>query len=111
MHNLQVIDEPATAIALLDPVRGRILAGLSEPGSATSLARRLGLARQKVNYHLRQLELHGLVRLVEERPRRGLTERVLDRLFVDAQADANDLLTGAVDPSAGVTRARRSRRW
>jgi DNA-binding transcriptional ArsR family regulator len=37
----------------------------------------LGLPRQNVNYHLRSLEEHGLVHLVEERPRRGLTERVL----------------------------------
>ncbi|MEZ5095679.1 MAG: ArsR family transcriptional regulator [Nocardioides sp.] len=36
-----------------------------------------GLPRQKVNYHLRTLERHGLVELVEERPRRGLTERVV----------------------------------
>jgi predicted transcriptional regulator len=36
----------------------------------------LGVPRQKVNYHLRALESHGLVRFVEERPRRGLTERV-----------------------------------
>jgi len=37
-----------------------ILAELVEPGSAASLAPRMGLARQKVNYHLRALEAHGL---------------------------------------------------
>jgi DNA-binding transcriptional ArsR family regulator len=41
------------------------------------VARQLGLPRQRVNYHLRSLEEHGLVELVEQRPRRGLTERVL----------------------------------
>lgn len=50
---------------------------LAEPGSSTSVAHALGLTRQKVNYHLRVLEEHGLVRFVEERPRRGLTERVV----------------------------------
>ena len=32
---------------------------------------------QRVNYHLRALEDHGLVRLVEQRQRRGLTERLM----------------------------------
>jgi DNA-binding transcriptional ArsR family regulator len=41
------------------------------------LAARLGLARQKVNYHLRALEQHGLVELVEERRKGNVTERVL----------------------------------
>ncbi len=77
MHDLDVIDQPAAAIAALDPIRSRILAELAEPGSASTVAATLGLPRQKVNYHLRLLEQHGLVELVEERPRRGLTERVV----------------------------------
>jgi len=75
--DVEVIEEPAAAVAALDPVRAAVLAILAEPGSATTVGRRLGLPRQKVNYHLRALEEHGLVVLVEERPRRGLTERVL----------------------------------
>ena len=77
MLDVQVIDDPAAAVVALDPVRARLLAELAEPASATGLAARLGLPRQRVNYHLRALEAHGLVELVEERPRRGLTERVL----------------------------------
>jgi DNA-binding transcriptional ArsR family regulator len=77
MLDLDVIDEPATAATALDPVRSQILARLARPGSATTVARELGLTRQKVNYHLRALEAHGLVRLHEERARRGLTERVM----------------------------------
>lgn len=77
MLDVEVIDDPAAAVAALDPVRAAVLAVLAEPGSATTVARRLGLPRQKVNYHLRTLEQHGLVELVEERPRRGLTERVV----------------------------------
>ncbi|MEZ5217822.1 MAG: helix-turn-helix domain-containing protein [Ilumatobacteraceae bacterium] len=72
-----VIEDPAAARAALDPIRARVLSALVEPGSATSLATRLGLPRQQLNYHLRILEEHGLVRLVEERPRRGLTERIV----------------------------------
>ena len=63
---LDVIDQPAAAVAALDPVRGRILAELAEPGSASTVAAALGLPRQQVNYHLRTLEQHGLVALVEE---------------------------------------------
>src|SRR6185436_5028341 len=40
-----------------------------------SLANRVGLARQKVNYHLRALEAHGLVRPVEEKRWGGIVER------------------------------------
>lgn len=78
MQELAVIDEPEVAATALDPVRARILDALAKPGSATSVAARLGLTRQKVNYHLRSLESRGLVRLVEERPRRGLTERIVE---------------------------------
>lgn len=77
MLDLQVIDEPAVASDLLDPLRARVLRALAEPGSATTVAKMLGEKRQRINYHLRALEEHGLVRLVEERPRRGLTERVV----------------------------------
>ena len=77
MLDVEVIEDSAVAAAALDPVRAAVLAALAEPGSATTVARQLGLARQKVNYHLRTLEEHGLVELVEQRPRRGLTERVL----------------------------------
>lgn len=75
--DVQVLEQPAAAVVALDPRRAEILAMLSEPGSATTVAQSLGLPRQKVNYHLRLLEEHGLVALVEERPRRGLTERVV----------------------------------
>lgn len=77
MLDVEVIDEPAAAVVALDPVRARLLAELAEPRSAATLAKRVGIARQKVNYHLRQLESHGLVRVVEERRHGGLTERLL----------------------------------
>lgn len=47
-----------------------------EPGSAAMLAVRLELPRQKVNYHLKELERHGLVELAEERRKGNVTERV-----------------------------------
>jgi DNA-binding transcriptional ArsR family regulator len=75
LADVEVIDDPATAAMALDPGRARLLAALGEPASAATLARALGLPRQKINYHLRLLEQHGLVRFVDERPRRGLVER------------------------------------
>jgi DNA-binding transcriptional ArsR family regulator len=77
MLDLDVIDDPTSAALALDPVKRRILAELSTPGSAASLAERVGLSRQKVNYHLRALEEHKLVRSAGERRWGGLTERLM----------------------------------
>ena len=73
----EVIEDPAAATVALDPVRSRLLAELAEPASAAELALRVGLPRQKVNYHLRALEAHRLVRVVDTRKWGGLTERRL----------------------------------
>src|SRR3954463_11142615 len=77
MHDVAAIEDPAAAEASLDPIRGRLLAELVRPGSASTLAAAVGLTRQKANYHLRALERHGLVELVEERRKGNCTERVL----------------------------------
>ena len=77
MLDIQVIDDPAAATVALEPTRSRLLSELAAPASAATLAARVGMARQKVNYHLRALETHGLVRLAEERKWGGLTERLL----------------------------------
>jgi len=77
MLAVEVIDDPAAAAVALDPVRCRLLAELAEPASAATLAARMGLARQKVNYHLRTLEAHNLVRVADTRVWGGLTERMM----------------------------------
>lgn len=74
-----VLGEPGVVAAALTPLRRRLLALLDEPSSATRLGERLGLPRQRVNYHLRELERLGLVTLVEERQRRGVVERLVRR--------------------------------
>jgi DNA-binding transcriptional ArsR family regulator len=74
---LEVIRDSAAAAALLDPVRQELLTQLHEPDSATGLARRLRLPRQRINYHLRALERAGLVELVEERRKGNCLERVV----------------------------------
>jgi DNA-binding transcriptional ArsR family regulator len=72
-----VIEDRAAAEISLDPLRARLLAELAQPASASTLAAKVGLTRQKVNYHLRALEHHGLVELVEERRKGNMTERVM----------------------------------
>ncbi|MDH3732322.1 MAG: helix-turn-helix domain-containing protein [Gemmatimonadota bacterium] len=76
---VQVLDDPERVRSVLSPIRVRLLRELRKPASASGLAERLGTTRQKLGYHLRVLEKEGLVRLAEERQRRGCTERLLVR--------------------------------
>ena len=77
MLDVAVIEEPGAAAVALDPKRARLLSEMAEPVSAAALAARVGLPRQRVNYHLRALEKHGLVQAAGERKWGGLTERRL----------------------------------
>lgn len=72
-----MIADASAAVVALDPVRSRLLAELAEPASAAALATRIGIPRQKVNYHLRALESHQLVTFAGERKWGGLKERLL----------------------------------
>ena len=74
---VQVLRDSAHVRAVLSPLRRRILECLQEPDSATGVAARLGTTRQKINYHLRELEKHGLLELVSTQRKRGCTERML----------------------------------
>lgn len=80
---ISLLDDVERMREVVSPIRLKLLRALKAPGSAASLAVTLDMPRQKVGYHLRALEAAGLVVLVEERARRGFTER----LFV-ASADA-----------------------
>jgi DNA-binding transcriptional ArsR family regulator len=97
--DVAVIDDPVAAAVSLDPVRGRLLAELAQPGSASTLAARMGLPRQKVNYHLRALERHGLVELVEERRKGNMTERVMRATASSYVISPAALSAVAPDPS------------
>ena len=74
---VELLEEPERVRTALSPARRQLLDRLREPSSATRLATELGMSRQRVNYHLRALEQAGLVELVEERQRRGFTERIV----------------------------------
>ncbi len=99
MLAVQVIDDPAAAAVALAPMRSRLLRELAAPASAASLASRVGLARQKVTYHLNALEAHGLVRLAEERKWGGLTERLLVATAASYVVSPSALGPVAVHPS------------
>ena len=106
MQEIEVIVRPAAAAAALDPIRSRLLAELAEPASAAALAARVGLPRQKVNYHLRALETHGLVEVAEHRKWGGLTER---RMVASAASYVvSPEALGPVAPDPGRTRDRLS---
>jgi DNA-binding transcriptional ArsR family regulator len=104
MLDIQVIDDPAAATVALEPIRSRLLSELAEPASAATLATRVGLARQKVSYHLNALEAHGLVRLAEERKWGGLTERLLVATAASYVVSPSALGPIAVDPNREVDR-------
>jgi DNA-binding transcriptional ArsR family regulator len=97
--DVEVIERPAAAVIALDPVRARLLAELAAPASAAALAQRVGLTRQKVNYHLRQLEEQGLVRVAEQRRWGGITERLLVATAASYVVAPSALGAAAADPS------------
>jgi DNA-binding transcriptional ArsR family regulator len=74
---LQIVQDPEKAAVLLQSGRLDLLVRLAKPDSAAGLARQLGIPRQKVNYHLRELEREGFVELFEERRKGNCIERVV----------------------------------
>lgn len=84
-----LLEDPERVRLALSPLRRQLLERLRDPASASQVAAEMGLPRQRVGHHVRSLEAAGLLELVEERPRRGCTERILR-----ARADAF-----VVDPS------------
>jgi DNA-binding transcriptional ArsR family regulator len=109
MFDVAVIEDAATAAVSLAPMRARLLAELAEPASATMLAARVGLARQKVNYHLRALERHGLVELVEERRKGNVTERMMRATAASYVISPSAL--AAVQPDPARSPDQLSARW
>jgi len=65
------------AAHLVNPRRGPLLAHLTEPTSAAGLARKLGLPRQRLTYHLRALERAGLIECVSRRRKGNCVERLM----------------------------------
>ena len=88
------------AAVLLRPLRARILEMLDEPQSAATVARSLSVARQKVGYHLKELEKQGLVELVEERKSGNCVERIVrvtSRAYLVSAEALGSLAQGALE--------------
>jgi DNA-binding transcriptional ArsR family regulator len=110
MWDVTVIEDPEAAAVSLDPVRARLLAELAAgPASAAMLAGKVGLPRQKVNYHLKALEQHGLVELAEERRKGNVTERLMRATA--ASYVISPLALAAVQPDPDRFRDQLSARW
>lgn len=86
-----VVGESKQARTLLHETRLEILERLSRPGSAASLARDMDLPRQRVNYHLRELEAQGLIEVQHENRRGSVRERIYRRTG-DSYAISTDAL-------------------
>jgi len=74
--HVRLVNDRRGAAKMLDPLRLRILERLRTPDSAAGIARLLRMPRQKINYHLRELEKHGFVEHVEERRKGNCVERL-----------------------------------
>ncbi len=108
---LGVVDDHHRSRVVLVAPRPQILELAREPLSATGLAVRLGLPRQRVNYHVRQLAKAGFLRRAGRRQRRGLQEQLWQataRAFVltpgllgpDATAELQPAANAAAGPAA-----------
>jgi DNA-binding transcriptional ArsR family regulator len=78
MRDVVAVDDPRAVQSLAQPARIAMLEALTEPLSAASLARVLGEPRQRVNYHLKELERAGLVRHAGERRKGNFVEQLYE---------------------------------
>ncbi|MCW2747518.1 MAG: transcriptional regulator [Nocardioidaceae bacterium] len=99
MDDIRVLDDAAAVEVALDPIRASILDALTEPGSASTIAAAVGSTRQKVNYHLKALEAHGLVELAEERAWGGIVERFVRRSARQLVVAPDGLQGSTIDPN------------
>ena len=104
VNDVRVLADAAAVGVALDPIRAKILDALTEPGSAATVAAAVGLTRQKVNYHLKALEAHGLVELADERVWGGITERFVRRSARHLVVAPDVLQSAAFDPNEVVDR-------
>src|SRR5215470_18328011 len=73
--DLECVADPRRAQALLHPLRARILRLAATPTSATEIAGRLRLPRQRVNYHVRKLADRGFLRRAGRQRKRNMVEQ------------------------------------
>lgn len=94
-----IINDTVKATAILSDTRQVIVKMLKKPGSASSIARETGLPRQKVNYHIRELEKSGFIEFVEEKRKGNCVERIVRSTANSYVISSLALGSLAVDPS------------
>lgn len=75
MGGIECIRDPGRAAIVLDPLRLEILGRSREPRSASDIAGELGLPRQRVNYHVRELAKAGFLEAAGRVRRRNFYEQ------------------------------------
>lgn len=91
---IKMLVEPGQVQVLAQPLRVAVLEALRNPDSAAGVSRIVGKPRQKVNYHLKELERAGLVQRVGERRKGNFVEQLYQSVakrFVVAQQFAWDV--------------------
>jgi predicted ArsR family transcriptional regulator len=102
--DLEVIQDAAAATVALEPIRSRLLAELHQPASAASVATKVGLTRQKANYHLNALQSHGLVHPAGQRKWGGLTERLFVASAASYVVAPRAMGSASIDPAKTADR-------
>jgi DNA-binding transcriptional ArsR family regulator len=72
---LECVDDPRRARALLDPLRLDLLRRLRSPRATTELADEVGMPRQRLLYHLKALHRAAFLRKAGRRRKRGCQEQ------------------------------------
>jgi DNA-binding transcriptional ArsR family regulator len=96
---MQVLRTAHQGAVLLHPMRLKLLGSLADPNSASGLSREFGIPRQKINYHLRELEKEGLVRFVKQQRKGNCLERIVQATARSYLISPEVLGTLASDPS------------
>ena len=66
MRDTLIITDPRQAALLMQPVKARILDALSDPATTAELAKQFEQPRQRLGYHVRQLEQAGLIEVIDQ---------------------------------------------
>lgn len=100
-RDVECVTEARRGAVLMHPLRARILSLAQEPMSATEVARRLGMTRQQINYHVRELWRARFLRRAGTRRKRNMIEQryiATARSYVLAPAHLRLPDRGVADP-------------
>lgn len=113
MQDNLIITDAQQAALLMQPVKARILDSLNEPATTAELAKRFDQPRQRLGYHVRQLEQAGLIQVVDQTRNRNCLGRRLQaiarKFYVAPDAAGEDLADH--DALAAEIRDRFSSSW